>query len=891
MKIINVIHTFLPYSTGGSELTTYHLSKELSKRHELHIFHGINDSKRAEYEIRQRSFDGLSIHEINNSWKDCDSFEKTYKNDRIGEKFCGYVSDIKPDLVHFQHLSCLSTTLIEEVKKMGIPAVFTLHDYWPMCQRGQLFRKNLTICEGPLNSECAKCMAYQLDPKDGGPEAQIEKRNNHIKRQFSMIDAFIAPSKFAKQKYVQWGIPQEKITHCDFGLKPAECGLGKKPGKEIRFGYMGTLLPSKGIHVLIKSFNSIGPGANLKIYGKALPYHGYNDYLAQLQRMIVNPNIELMGEYDNKVVPEILSEIDVLIAPSIWYETSSITIKEALLSRTPVIASDTGGMAELIFSGQNGFLFPPGDFRALANRIRDFIYDPGLAERLSRNIAPPRSLDDSCRQLEGIYSNLINGKTILNQVIKQGVPKKLEPVSDEYDIDGFLGYGWYEVDTDGFRKWAWSKKDACINFPFDHKGFTLEIQNPAKKTVYIAVNFPHGSSNFTSDKPEIRVNLKKGAISATISVSQLWLWENGDRLIGVALSHIRGIKLYEEICPWPPSDYTIETSVLCNINPPCVMCPKVTPEGETFIRQETLAKFKTYLKYASIITFSGGGEPLLYEKLPDLLEDIGPVPFTTFNSNGLLLTKEKSEALISKGLKRINFSIDAAREDTYRKIRGNDLISLKENIKYLSSLKKQRQSAYPKVAVNMTLMKENLKELPEFVDLAREVGAQEVQISLLAPLYYNYTVQRNGFNFNYHEQMIDINSAGFKDTVSLAVSKAGALGIEFNSYLISRALNEIKEKDAIRHSQEINSADADTQAVPFCTRPWEGFMVDVSEVSRVCCHIRPVKDADNCTIGNLRHQSFEEIWNGPFLRKIRRQLLNNALPEECWACPFFAPNK
>ena len=237
MKILQVIHTFPPHSLGGSEIYTYNLSRELAKSHEIVVFHAINDPDAEEYEIQVDSYDGFKVSTINNTFKHCTSFETHYRNEMIAKKFGELLDEVTPDILHIGHLIDLSVTLVEEAKKRNIPVVFTLHDFWLFCPLGRLLKTDLTLCQGPQISECAKCLAPQLSTTKGlrrlyqavqrvipnfhermgmrkilsvlyrhyatvkaanneNTYALIENRVLEIKRICSMVDIFIAPSRF-----------------------------------------------------------------------------------------------------------------------------------------------------------------------------------------------------------------------------------------------------------------------------------------------------------------------------------------------------------------------------------------------------------------------------------------------------------------------------------------------------------------------------------------------------------------------------------------------------------------------------------------------------------------------------------------------------------------------
>ncbi|MCX5867823.1 MAG: glycosyltransferase [Proteobacteria bacterium] len=163
MKILQIIHAFPPQSIGGSEIYTRNLALALAKKGaEVLVLTRVNNPAQKEYLTSSHSDDGFQVFAINNTFKYCTSFELTYKNQIINGIYAKLIDNWKPDLVHFEHLTCLSTTLVKETSRRKIPTVFTLHDYWLICQRGQLLKKDLSLCEGPNRENCYACLGEQL---------------------------------------------------------------------------------------------------------------------------------------------------------------------------------------------------------------------------------------------------------------------------------------------------------------------------------------------------------------------------------------------------------------------------------------------------------------------------------------------------------------------------------------------------------------------------------------------------------------------------------------------------------------------------------------------------------------------------------------------------------
>jgi glycosyltransferase involved in cell wall biosynthesis len=443
MKILYVVHNFPPQPSYGSELYACSLSQVMKARHEVHVFYRVNRPERPEYDVENAEYKGLAIRTINNTFKEARTFRDTYENAPIAKAFGKCLDEIKPDLVHFHHVTCLSTTCISEAADRGLPVFYTLHDFWLLCPRGQLLRRDLSICDGPEPGMCAFCNAYQLGvPAEiararyakipanlasrgirkwlaeikkravrnafrGEADAakQAAQRLQHVMEMCKRVDLFLSPSRFLKETMERLGLPG-KIEYLDYGYDLSRfAGFRRVVSGKVRFGYVGSLIPSKGVHILIDAFRRLkGLDAELRIYGKGYNFEGYENYERDLHTLAgYDRRISFMGPFDNTRVKEIFAEFDVLVVPSIWYENAPLTIHEAILTSTPVIASDLGGMAEHVRDGANGLTFSMGDPRDLAKKMEMFLKDHGLFTKLRPDPAQIRSIEATAADLEKLY--------------------------------------------------------------------------------------------------------------------------------------------------------------------------------------------------------------------------------------------------------------------------------------------------------------------------------------------------------------------------------------------------------------------------------------------------------------------------------------------------------
>jgi glycosyltransferase involved in cell wall biosynthesis len=442
MRIAHVIHAYPPFSRAGSENYCYALACEQARRHDVHIFHRIADAGRPEYEVTEDRVGVLPVTRINRTFRDLRSFEETYRSAAVDTAFGAFLDRVRPDIVHFHHVTCLSTTCVCEAKARGVPVVYTLHDFWLFCPRGQLLRRDLSVCSTHTDADCVRCMAYQLRLSGGrvavralGARApwlkrlklattlyyrlasrpfrsdtavveRIRARTAHILEVCSLVDQFIAPSRFLRDRYIEFGIPAEKLVSHDYGfdLTGWKRATNRKPEGPLRVIYLGTWIPPKGLHVLVEAFRELdSKRAVLDVYGYAAPYDGV-DYEGHVRRLAVGaPNIRFVGAYTPDALPNILANADVLVVPSIWYENSPLTIHEAFLAGVPVVTADHGGMAELVKDQVGGLTFEAGNPLSLRRVLRRLIENSALLQELRENIPSVKSIERNADELDATY--------------------------------------------------------------------------------------------------------------------------------------------------------------------------------------------------------------------------------------------------------------------------------------------------------------------------------------------------------------------------------------------------------------------------------------------------------------------------------------------------------
>jgi glycosyltransferase involved in cell wall biosynthesis len=228
------------------------------------------------------------------------------------------------------------------------------------------------------------------------------------------VQRFFAPSRFLRERFVEWGIPPERILHLPYGIDlerlalPCEARRGSGGERPLRIAFLGTLAPHKAPHLLLEAWSLLPEAtrarATLTLYGPKLHHP---EYVAALEARAAGLSVALPGATDPRDAARVFGEIDLLVLPSTWYENSPLTLLEARATRTPALVSDLGGMAELIADGRAGWTFRTGDAADLARHLGRLIADPQELERLDFGGQPPRSIASTAEELEGHYEDAI----------------------------------------------------------------------------------------------------------------------------------------------------------------------------------------------------------------------------------------------------------------------------------------------------------------------------------------------------------------------------------------------------------------------------------------------------------------------------------------------------
>lgn len=307
----------------------------------------------------------------------------------------------RPDIAHFHNIWYLiSPSAYYACKDAGVPVVQTLHNYRMFCASGLLLRDG-RICEDCIGRAPWRGAAYGCFRNSrlyAAPVVAAEFLHKMIRTWDQAVDAYIALTGFGKRKFIECGLPGEKIY-----VKPNFLDtipiVSSLPGEYAIF--IGRLSREKGLDVLIEALHILASSHPLdftmKIVGDGPLKEGvmgrwengkigkWEDENMRRSAGEKTGNVEFTGRKSHEECMELLQGVRFLVLPSVCYENFPLAIIEAFASSKPVIASKLGAMAEIVAHGKTGLLFEPGNPDALADAIRRLWEDEGFCREMGAN--------------------------------------------------------------------------------------------------------------------------------------------------------------------------------------------------------------------------------------------------------------------------------------------------------------------------------------------------------------------------------------------------------------------------------------------------------------------------------------------------------------------------
>lgn len=446
MRILLVTHFFPPKHNSGTENYTLGLAQSFVARgHQVQVVCAEDWQTGNAYwnGVTEDNYGGVQVFRLHLNWtKAGNPNQVLYESLPVERWFDQFLCANRPDIVHVTSAYTLGVGVLRSVHRLNIPLVLTLMDFWFLCPRSVLVRGDNTLCEGQTTPwECQKCLLMsskfnqRIQPAipaplhrafwkaiSGVPALRrlrgargmlldMTRRKMEMKLTLQAPEAILSHSRLVQGLIAKAGL-SERVVHLRNGIDIswAKEYQGKSSSQGVRFGYLGQITEIKGVHLLVQAFQRAVLKGNerLDIWGDLNREIHYANRLKDL--IASSKSVNLRGRFDRSQLAGILAEIDVLVVPSIWHENAPLVIQEAFASKTPVIATDLGGMSEAVSNEVNGLLFERGNVNDLARQLQRIVTEPNLLDRLRRGISPVKTIGEETDELQELYRNLITAK-------------------------------------------------------------------------------------------------------------------------------------------------------------------------------------------------------------------------------------------------------------------------------------------------------------------------------------------------------------------------------------------------------------------------------------------------------------------------------------------------
>ncbi|MEO0479492.1 MAG: glycosyltransferase family 4 protein [Planctomycetota bacterium] len=427
MRVLLISHGLPPESVGGVEQHVDGIARALAERgHHVHVLaksgrdgheQGSCIDETPEQTGRATPY---RVTRIVYRYEDLESLRSLYRVPAMDAAIEAFLDRTESthgafDAVHVHHLTGLSTGLLEVLKRRGTRTLMTLHDYWLLCPRGQMWDRQGRMVEAAEPQRCAECLHASFGgwvPEGAEGRSVVTERLEDTRALLDLPDQLITPSARAIPPFKALGLPADRIRVVENAVDTRRlrrvASPDFDPNRRLRIGFLGTLIPSKGLRILVRALLRLPPGQiELRIHGNTVNYHGDTGYLCRVfESLRPGDRVSYHGPYDDAQLPEILSEIDVLAAPALWREVFGLTAREALSAGRPVLVSNRGSLQDALQGGEAGLVLPAGDELAWAQAIDQLDRDRPRLQRMSeaaRTVCAPRAFEDLAAELEGLY--------------------------------------------------------------------------------------------------------------------------------------------------------------------------------------------------------------------------------------------------------------------------------------------------------------------------------------------------------------------------------------------------------------------------------------------------------------------------------------------------------
>ncbi|MCP4655841.1 MAG: glycosyltransferase [bacterium] len=412
-RVLHIVHGWPPYNHAGTELYAHWLATRQSREREVAVYARVADPERRLGEATEECTGKMRVRLVVNNFTQRSPLARNALASRVLETDLErFLDRVRPELVHVHHLAGHAVSLLPRVAARDLPIVYQIQDWWALCARANLCRSDRALCSGPSPGKCSSCL-----PLTGIPPAALWNRllyldrRRRIRRGLRQADVYVMGSRFIEGSYRDAGLlrPGDRVYVLPYGvILPAEPPPRPSvPARPLRFGYIGSIQPHKGVHVAVAAFRDVDPRqAVLGIWGNPAIVPAYS---AELKAMASPDGVRFHGNFAERDKGRILENLDVLLLPSLGLESFGLVAREAIAHGVPVIASRRGALEELFPEAVRGggAFFEPGGTGELRRLIAELIEHPETVRDWMREPPPVTGCEEHAAAIEQVYADVL----------------------------------------------------------------------------------------------------------------------------------------------------------------------------------------------------------------------------------------------------------------------------------------------------------------------------------------------------------------------------------------------------------------------------------------------------------------------------------------------------
>ena len=372
--LVNKFH----WLKGGSEKYYFELA-ELLKEHGHEVaFFSMFDDKNIKTNSKEFFVNKIDL----NTGNKLKALDVIYSKDNY-KKMIEAIDDFKPDIIHLNNFQRqLSASIIKACNDKKVPIVFTAHDVQAICPAITMLDNQKNICEKCMKGKYINCIKKKCNKGStlksiiGALEGKYYRNTKIYSKK---IDYIVTPSEFYRKKFIEDGIPENKIKAIhnfikleDYNIKTQDDGYAL---------YFGRLSEEKGVLNLIKAFSKLKEGT-LHIAGEGPEKENIEKIIKENS---LQERVKLLGFLNEQDMKEEIRKCKFVVVPSIWYENCPYSVMESLAIGKPVVGAEIGGIPELVKNNRNGFTYKYNDIDELSNRMNKLFENKELSKEYVKN--------------------------------------------------------------------------------------------------------------------------------------------------------------------------------------------------------------------------------------------------------------------------------------------------------------------------------------------------------------------------------------------------------------------------------------------------------------------------------------------------------------------------